>query len=965
MARRFVTEFVIQGDSSSGVRATRELEQANADLTQEMQRAQRESQQMSESYESVSVHAARLAAISTTTTAAMGAMALSQTRNIANQAALANSLGVSVQALQQWDFAAQGVGLASGQIGDIFKDTAEKVGDFVNTEGGEAADLFEQLSLNVNELRAMGPDRQLLAIAQAFDEVGTRGQKIAFIEGLGNDATRLLPLLENNSALLKEQLAIADRLGVSLPQEDIESIQRANQALIELTAVGTGFANEVATQWAPSLVTLSEETQTLVENFGGMGEVVSFVSDGAVLLSGVLAGRLVGALAAATAASIAKLNADRAVALQAGVTAEREAGAALATARRSEAERVAAVNSATIAAQRAQSATVEAASRLRSIQLTQQQMAAERALETQRLQAQISATGRQQSLTRLAEIRRAEMALTTQSAAAQRALTAAEAQGAASTRMLSAAKVDLSRATAVTSSAVAANTSALAANTGAQRAMTAASRGAASALMLVGGPAGAALLAVGSLFYFREELGLVQPELTASADRVAELTGRIDDMSRAVVQNRIAELTSDLEKLKASFIEVTEVGSAADSQRIRGSGVLGVAPGETGRQGRAIQSAENGIVAGIQSPETLAEIRAHEKAIEELDARFESLGSTAITIPPILRENDEATKAAAKAAEEAARKYERFQNSLQTLQDKLFPLEAAQRQYREEQQLIGLAFARGEIGITRYLESMNRLEASTRSAKDVGEAYGVSTERTTQKVNQATQDLGFTFESAFENAILQGEGLRGVLNGILDDMARIALRETVTAPLGGALASSIGGLFGASTIAAGSAGAYGSAGFLGQVGFSEGGYTGQGTKFEPAGVVHRGEFVVKKSVVERPGMRTLLETLNEGRGYAEGGYVTLPKPAPRRYQGYAAGGYVDAPRPMPEQASRQASRGDNYRLEVHAPVTVQAAPGMSQEQAQQQGQAFSRAIESGVIRVLQRETRHGGMLYKR
>ena len=64
-------------------------------------------------------------------------------------------------------------------------------------------------------------------------------------------------------------------------------------------------------------------------------------------------------------------------------------------------------------------------------------------------------------------------------------------------------------------------------------------------------------------------------------------------------------------------------------------------------------------------------------------------------------------------------------------------------------------------------------------------------------------------------------------------------------------------------------------------------------------------------------------------------------------------------------APRERSGGDTYRLEVHAPFTVQASPGMSQEQAQQQGQAFSRAIEGGVIRVLQRESRPGGMLYKR
>lgn len=55
-------------------------------------------------------------------------------------------------------------------------------------------------------------------------------------------------------------------------------------------------------------------------------------------------------------------------------------------------------------------------------------------------------------------------------------------------------------------------------------------------------------------------------------------------------------------------------------------------------------------------------------------------------------------------------------------------------------------------------------------------------------------------------------------------------------------------------------------------GFSDGGYTGNGGKYEPMGVVHGGEFVLRKEVVEQPGMRSYLEGLNK-RGYSDGGYV--------------------------------------------------------------------------------------------
>ena len=53
-------------------------------------------------------------------------------------------------------------------------------------------------------------------------------------------------------------------------------------------------------------------------------------------------------------------------------------------------------------------------------------------------------------------------------------------------------------------------------------------------------------------------------------------------------------------------------------------------------------------------------------------------------------------------------------------------------------------------------------------------------------------------------------------------------------------------------------------------GFASGGYTGDGAKYEPAGVVHKGEFVFTKEATQRIGARNLYRLM---RGYANGGSV--------------------------------------------------------------------------------------------
>ncbi|MWP22255.1 phage tail tape measure protein, partial [Escherichia coli] len=84
----------------------------------------------------------------------------------------------------------------------------------------------------------------------------------------------------------------------------------------------------------------------------------------------------------------------------------------------------------------------------------------------------------------------------------------------------------------------------------------------------------------------------------------------------------------------------------------------------------------------------------------------------------------------------------------------------------------------------------------------------------------------------------------------------------------GSIGSAIGG-------AIGGAGASASTGTAIQAAaanfhFATGGFTGTGGKYEPAGIVHRGEFVFTKEATSRIGVGNLYRLM---RGYADGGYV--------------------------------------------------------------------------------------------
>lgn len=64
-----------------------------------------------------------------------------------------------------------------------------------------------------------------------------------------------------------------------------------------------------------------------------------------------------------------------------------------------------------------------------------------------------------------------------------------------------------------------------------------------------------------------------------------------------------------------------------------------------------------------------------------------------------------------------------------------------------------------------------------------------------KKTKTLADDLGLTFASAFEDAIVQGGNLSDVLQGLEQDILRIVARKLVTEPIGNALSGAIGGMF--------------------------------------------------------------------------------------------------------------------------------------------------------------------------
>ncbi len=147
-----------------------------------------------------------------------------------------------------------------------------------------------------------------------------------------------------------------------------------------------------------------------------------------------------------------------------------------------------------------------------------------------------------------------------------------------------------------------------------------------------------------------------------------------------------------------------------------------------------------------------------------------------------------------------------------------------------------------------------------------GEWAESATDSFSQVKNAATQ----TFDGIAQNmaAMLTGseQNWRSFTRSVLSMMTEILLKQAMVGIVG-SIGSAIGGAVGGGASASGGTAIQAAAAKLH---FATGGFTGTGGKYEPAGIVHRGEFVFTKEATSRIGVGNLYRLM---RGYAEGGYV--------------------------------------------------------------------------------------------
>ncbi|GGG39533.1 phage tail tape measure protein [Caldovatus sediminis] len=170
-----------------------------------------------------------------------------------------------------------------------------------------------------------------------------------------------------------------------------------------------------------------------------------------------------------------------------------------------------------------------------------------------------------------------------------------------------------------------------------------------------------------------------------------------------------------------------------------------------------------------QRLETLA-TRERDEALRRLEGTVRRVAAAQRDNRDAEREVNEVLRERERLIQDNETAYERYQRRMARLSDLVVRSERIGRPVPDA---------------TIQREAERALEDLERAERRVAEGA----ERTSETV----RELGLSFSSAFEDAVVKGEKLSKVLQGLLQDITRIIARKTITEPLGNAVSSALSG----------------------------------------------------------------------------------------------------------------------------------------------------------------------------
>lgn len=232
-----------------------------------------------------------ITAVSTVAVGAGTAFAV-YTKKVAENAVeldyLSSISGVGVERFQELAYGAKTVGVEQDKLSDIFKDSQEKMGDFIQTGGGPLADFFENIAPKVgvtaDEFKNLTGPQVLQKYVNSLKDANVSQQDMTFyMEAIASDSMRLLPLLDNMGEKWDKLSSESKRFGNNLNEFEVKKLSEVNEGFNKMNGLIGGTMQGLIASFSSEINTAMENaaknTQNIASNLVNVRDRLSEISE--------------------------------------------------------------------------------------------------------------------------------------------------------------------------------------------------------------------------------------------------------------------------------------------------------------------------------------------------------------------------------------------------------------------------------------------------------------------------------------------------------------------------------------------------------------------------------------------------------------------------------------------------------------------------------------------------------------
>ncbi|NNH36569.1 hypothetical protein HLH12_13700 [Acinetobacter sp. NIPH 2377] len=242
---------------------------------------------------------------------ALAAMALETSNQAAELEIFAFRANTTTQEFQKMAVGAQAFGIEAETLSGMMKDFNEKLGELTAVGAGGGVDFFEQIAVKTEgsseaakklilDMQKLSGPEALQMYVDKLEEAGVTQQQMSFyLESMASDLTDLYPLLANGGEGLRLYGDMAERAGIIMTDQTIESAKALKDQVYMLDLQMQGAKNQLMQAVIPAFVDIAEAFLGGSEQglqFAGVAEGVAKTLKGVatIALGAVAAVQLVG-----------------------------------------------------------------------------------------------------------------------------------------------------------------------------------------------------------------------------------------------------------------------------------------------------------------------------------------------------------------------------------------------------------------------------------------------------------------------------------------------------------------------------------------------------------------------------------------------------------------------------------------------------------------------------------------------